>query len=79
MLAARKKYNNMTTIGTWDKIDLRDAQFAAMATQIQQLQAAQAAHATSGVGNQSGSSNGNGNKKYQVEDWMVKKIEYQIW
>ncbi len=79
ILAARKQYNTMTTIGSWDKVDPCDAQFAAMATQIQQLQAAQAAHFTSETGNQGGDTNGNGNKKFQVENWMIKKKDDQIW
>ncbi len=82
ILAARKQYNNMAKSGSWDKVDPRDAQFAAMATQIQQLQAAQAAHATSGGGHTGGNnsgSNGGGSKKYQVEEWMTKKTEDQIW
>ncbi len=41
ILVARKQYNNMIILGSWDKVGPGDVQFSVMVTQIQQLQAAQ--------------------------------------
>ncbi len=69
----------MIKSGSRDKVDPRDEQFAVMATQIQQLQAAQAAHATTGGNNSRGNNTSGGTNKYQVEEWILKKMADQIW
>ncbi len=78
-------FSGKKTVQQYDKIGLLGQGRSAQCTicyngdSIQQLQATQAAHTTSGGNNSRGNCIGGGDKKYQVEEWMLKKMADQIW